>query len=370
MSRVAFVLNQPTPYRNPVFRLMVKRKRFTYRFMYCTQREPDRSWAVTNEDLDHLFLGRNVLSRFSGYIHANLEVWQELSKFKPAVVVTGGYNPTYLLAVLYCLSRRVRHISSTDGDVEFERGLSPIHKVVRRLVRLCTSAYIGPSDSSLELFQTWGATPAQVFKSPLCADNEASAVSAQAVRKYDFIFCGALVDDKGPLFALEVASGAAQILGRRVSLVFVGNGPQQQLIEHRAESLDNVEVTMAGFIPPEETPKWFGQSKILLFPSKRDAWGLVVNEAFAAEAAVMTSPYSGASRELVENGVSGLILPLEKDVWATEAAALLADSQRLMEMGRLGQARVENYSYSHAADGYENAIAHALVDDSAQSLAP
>ena len=360
MSRVAFVLNQPTPYRNPVFRLMVNRNRFTYRFMYCTQKEPDRSWALSNEGLDVLFLGRNILSRLSGYIHANLDVWQELSKFKPAVVLTNGYNPTYLIAVLYCLSRRVRHISCTDGDVEFERDLSPVHKVIRRLVRLCTSAYVGPSDSSLELFQSWGATPEQVFKSPLCADNDALAVSAKAVRNYDFIFCGALQEHKQPLFALEVASGAAQILGRKVRVLFMGEGHQRQLIEQRAESLNNVEVTMAGFVQPEETPKWFGQSRILLFPSQRDAWGLVVNEAFAAEVAVVTSPFSGASREIVENGVSGLILPLELDAWVTESAALLADKRRLMEMGRQGQARVKNYSYSHAADGYENAIAHAI----------
>ena len=337
--------------------------------MYCTQTEPDRSWTVSNEDLDPLFLGRNVLGRFSGYVHANLDVWKELSKFKPAVVVTGGYNPTYLLAILYCLISRSRHISSTDGDVEFERGLSPLHKAIRRLVRLCTSAYVGPSDSSLELFQSWGATPAQVFKSPLCADNDALAAAATAEKKYDFIFCGQLIEHKGPLFALEVASGVAKVLGRRVSVVFLGDGPQQQLVEQRAESLEDVEVAMAGFIQPEETPKWFGQSKILLFPSKRDAWGLVVNEAFAAGVAVMTSPFSGASRELVEDGVSGLILPLEMDAWVTEAAALLADGRRLTEMGRQGQARVETYSYSDAAAGYENAIAHVL-GDSLQPVAP
>lgn len=369
MSRVAFVLNQPTPYRNPVFRLMVNRNKFSYRFMYCTRREPNRSWALSNEGLDILFLGRNILSRFSGYIHANLDVWQELSKFKPTVVLTGGYAPTYLIAVVYCLSRRVRHISCTDGDVEFERALSPLHKVVRRLVRLCTSAYVGPSDSSLELFQSWGAAPEQVFKSPLCADNNALAASAKAVKKYDFIFCGGLLEHKRPLFALEVASGVAQILGRRVRILFLGEGPQQQLIEQRAESLDDVEVTMAGFVQPEETPKWYGQSRILLFPSERDAWGLVVNEALAAGVAVMTSPFPGASRELVENRVSGFLLPLEIDVWVTEGAALLADDRRLMEMGRQGQARVENYSYSNAADGYENAIAHTL-GDSSNSIAP
>lgn len=368
MSRVAFVLNQPTPYRNPVFRLMVKRNRFTYRFMYCTQAEPDRSWTVSNEGLDVLFLGRNVLSRVSGYIHANLDVWQELSRFKPAVVVTGGYNPTYLLAVLFCLARRVRHISSTDGDVEFERVLSPLHKIVRRMVRRCTSAYIGPSDSSLELFQTWGAAPEEVFKSPLCADNESLALTSNTVKKYDFIFCGALMEHKMPLFALEVASGVAKVLGHPIRILFLGDGPQQHLIERRAESADDVEVTLAGFIQPEETPAWFGQSKILLFPSQRDAWGLVVNEACAAGLAVMTSPFSGASRELVEDGVNGLILPLESDVWIAEAAALLADGPRLVEMGRRGQARVENYSYLHAAAGYEDAIAHTL--HSRQAVAP
>ena len=369
MSKVAFVLNQPTPYRNPVFRLMVKRNKFTYRFMYCTQVEPNRSWTVSNEGLDLLFLRQNILSQLSDYIHANLGVWQELSRFKPAVVVTGGYNPTHLLAVLYCIIRRVRHVSSTDGDMEYERGMSPLHKVVRRLVRLCTSAYVGPSDSSLELFQTWGASSAQVFKSPLCADNEALAVSAKASKIYDFVFCGQLVERKGPLFALEVASGVAQILGRRVKILFLGDGTQQQLIEDLAESLDGVEVTMAGFIQPEETPNWFGQSRILLFPCKRDAWGLVVNEAFAAGVAVISSPFPGASRELVENGVSGLILPLEMDVWVKEAAALLADERRSMEMGRRGQAIVEKYSYLHAAAGLEDAIAHA-VGDACQSLAP
>lgn len=360
MGRVAFVLNMPTPYRNPVFRLLVGRGNHTYRFMYCASAEPDRSWKVTTEDMDSVFLGRNFLGFFSGYIHANFDVLKELAKFRPDVVVTGGYNPTHLLAVMYCLIMRARHVSGTDGDLEFEQRLTALHRIVRRIVRRFTAAYIGPSDSSLALFQSWGASRAQVFKAPLCADNVAMLRTQEEIKQYDFIFCGRLVDDKGPLFALNVAARVAKMLRKRISIVFLGDGPLYREIQQRSRSISSVDVTLAGFVQPDDIPDWFGKSRVLLLPSNYDAWGLVVNEACAAGLPVLSSPFVGASRELVEEGLNGFTLPLDLECWAARASEIVSDQYRLRTMGQHGRIKVGDYSYATAAAGYEDAIEHAL----------
>jgi glycosyltransferase involved in cell wall biosynthesis len=48
---------------------------------------------------------------------------------------------------------------------------------------------------------------------------------------------------------------------------------------------------------------------VLVIPSHREAWAVVVNEAVAAGLAVVASSIVGAAVELVQDGVNGRIFP-------------------------------------------------------------
>ncbi len=62
-----------------------------------------------------------------------------------------------------------------------------------------------------------------------------------------------------------------------------------------------------GFLDGPEIALAYHAAEVLVVPSDRDAWGLVVLEAMAAGLTVVASDVVGASHELVTDGVSGRI---------------------------------------------------------------
>jgi glycosyltransferase involved in cell wall biosynthesis len=57
---------------------------------------------------------------------------------------------------------------------------------------------------------------------------------------------------------------------------------------------------------------------VLLHPSERDQWGLVINEAVAAGMAIVATDVIGAAADLVRHGVNGLVIrPRSAEAMAT-----------------------------------------------------
>ena len=77
--------------------------------------------------------------------------------------------------------------------------------------------------------------------------------------------------------------------------------------------------------------------------SRNEGFGLTVLEAMASGAAVLASE-AGAWKDIVRNDTDGLIVPCD-DIQATETALLklLADPDKLIEMGTHGRQHVEQH---------------------------
>jgi glycosyltransferase involved in cell wall biosynthesis len=79
---------------------------------------------------------------------------------------------------------------------------------------------------------------------------------------------------------------------------------------------------------------------VLLVPSWYEPFGRVAIEAMMMELPVVATSIGG-TKEVVRDGVDGIVLPPRQPMLWTEAViGLLADPQRRAEMGRSGRARV------------------------------
>jgi glycosyltransferase involved in cell wall biosynthesis len=85
-------------------------------------------------------------------------------------------------------------------------------------------------------------------------------------------------------------------------------------------------------------------------PSWREAFGRIAIEAMAMAVPVAATDEGGPA-EIVSPGVDGLLLPSRQpDLWARELAPLLAQSERLRQMGASGRLRARDFSLdAHAA---------------------
>jgi glycosyltransferase involved in cell wall biosynthesis len=361
--RIAFVSNEPPPYRIPVFRLVAQAPGIEFLVVFCCRREPNRLWDLPPLEFPHVFLRERIHEVKGRYIHNNPDVFAVLRKFAPDVVVTDGFNPTHLYAFLHALLRRRPHVAMTDGTDISEQHLGIVHTTIRRFVYRYTRAFVAASDGGSRLFDGYGIARDAMFKSCLCIDNQLFRPPAESDGKQvDFLFSGRLEEVKNPFFAVEVAVETAKLLGRRTSLLYAGAGSAEPGLREQAErQREHVDIRFHGFASQGELPALYRSARIFLFPTRWDPWGVVANEACAAGLPVIVSPHAGVSGELVKDGVNGFVCALHVGAWASRAAMLLDDLALYRQYADASLAVVGDYTYRHAAEGILAACTHAAT---------
>jgi glycosyltransferase involved in cell wall biosynthesis len=91
-----------------------------------------------------------------------------------------------------------------------------------------------------------------------------------------------------------------------------------------------------------DVTRFFSTADVVVHPSiQPEAFGMVLAEAMAAGKPVIASDLGGA-REIVQHGVTGLLVPPKNpDMLAQAILTLLRDPDRRVQMGRAGAARVQ-----------------------------
>lgn len=360
MCRVALITNNPAPYRLPVYNAIELNTGIELHVIFCTKKEPNREWNLPPLDRPHYFLKDRFIAYRGSFIHFNFDIFRRLRAIRPDVVITTGFNPTHLFAVLYALRHDCAHIPMTDGTVESERSLGWIHRSVRKWVFKRSRAFLAAAQAGLDIYRAYGCPEESFFQSPLCVNNAAFTRRDAIVKRFDLMFCGRMTAIKNPLFVLQVGQATAKLLGRRVSICFVGSGPLETTIRSHALSLPAIEVSFLGFALQGELPRRYGESRVFLLPSLWDPWGVVANEACAAGVPVITSLNAGVAGELVRDGCTGFVRDLDVGAWAHAAAQLLQGGALYASMSHAASTLAsQEYNFDRAADGIVAAVRHA-----------
>jgi glycosyltransferase involved in cell wall biosynthesis len=172
-------------------------------------------------------------------------------------------------------------------------------------------------------------------------------------------FVGYLVRQKRPERALEVLA-LLQAQGCPAHLVVAGSGPLRASLEGLADRLGVAgAVTFLGHRPDVE---WvFGGVDLALLTSEAEGIPGVAIEALMAGCPMVTVPV-GAVAEVVEHGVTGLVL--DKHDAATMAAAvawLLDDEGTRAAMSGEGRLRTDRFTASATAAVYAERLTSALA---------
>ena len=361
VPKVALVVNIPAPYRVPAYDRIVIDGRIDLTVIFCAEREPDRHWDYEKIEFKSIVLRESYFIWYGRYIHNNFDVLKQLKAIDPAVVITAGFNPTHLYAFLYAWWHGRKHICWTDGILASERDFSLIHKWIRRFVFKRSAAFIGASDGSLELFRSYDLANDRLFKSHLCVDNERFRDARSQPKRFDLLFCGRLTQTKQPLFAIDVAERAAALLGRRLSLLFVGTGELELQLRERAVRAVGVDVGFRGLATQAELPGLYGSARIFLFPTLGDMWGVVANEACAAGLPVIATPFAGAVGEILQDGMNAFVRNSDVEAWAAAVQRLLTDEHLYEEFSRSSLRLVAGHNYDAAAAGVINASLASLA---------
>ncbi|WP_245549175.1 glycosyltransferase family 4 protein [Noviherbaspirillum massiliense] len=372
MLKIALITNHPPPFRIPVYECIARMPDMALQVIFCSPREPNREWELPPLQFDHVFLRERFVARGDNFIHNNVDVIPALNRFAPDVVVTTGFNPTYLYAFFYGLGKGIPHVPMTDGTDVSEQGLSRWHRMVRRMVYSRSPAFIAASMGGQRLYESYGISPERCFQSCLCIDNELYArITESGEKKFDLVFCGRIVPDKNPIFALKVAQEVARRLGRKISILYVGSGRQEADVQTEAALLpDLVDVSFSGHAAQHELPALYASARIFLFPTLRDVWGVVANEACAAGLPVIVSPHAGVAGELVIDNQNGFVCQLDVPMWAERVELLLTQPAVYRRFAERSRELASRYTFQHAAAGIVDACRYAVEATHPGKLAP
>jgi glycosyltransferase involved in cell wall biosynthesis/predicted metal-dependent phosphoesterase TrpH len=141
----------------------------------------------------------------------------------------------------------------------------------------------------------------------------------------------------------------------RLHLVFAGGGPEQPRLAARL----GARASFLGWQEGASLAAIYASADIFCFPSETDTFGQVVLEAQASAIPVLAVD-AGGPRELIADGVDGLLRPARADALA-EGLLLLAGSAALRRrLGRAARRSVEGRTWERALDrlaaGYRGAL--------------
>ncbi|MGN0063172.1 MAG: glycosyltransferase family 4 protein [Nocardioides sp.] len=145
-----------------------------------------------------------------------------------------------------------------------------------------------------------------------------------------------------------------------LTLDVVGGGWwSEHLAEHVAQRGAGDFVRLLGHVSEEDKQAAYARSWLMLLPSLKEGWGLVVGEAAMHSTPTIAYRSAGGTTESIKDGRSGLLVDTYEEFRDT-TAALLRDDVRRKELGAGALEVSHEYTWQHGQESFAAVIESAL----------
>jgi glycosyltransferase involved in cell wall biosynthesis len=177
------------------------------------------------------------------------------------------------------------------------------------------------------------------------------------VRGVTFVYVGRLWAGKGLSYLLDAFDGLQARDVGEVSLLFVGDGRDEDELRARARAQGLRNVVFSGFQGDDVLPRLYAASDVFVFPTLGDPFGMVVLEAMACGLPVIATTAAGEIAERVAEGVNGfLVAPASSDQLLERMTVLAGDEDLREAMGAASVRKAARQSPDAWADAFERAL--------------
>ncbi len=294
-----------------------------------------------------------------------------------------GYARAYHWAAMAAAKRHGLTVLLRDEATPVSASRGPVKRAAKRLffrgLRRVCDGFLAIGSLNRDYYRSEGIPPDRIFLMPYAVDNArfraaaaAAAPAREALRaslglpagRPILLFVGKLIPVKDPGLLID-ALGLLRTAGAtdpQPYLLFAGEGHLRPALQQQAEQLGVPDrVRFLGFRNQSELPALYDLCDVLVLPSRREPWGLVVNEAMNAGRPVLVSTRVGAGPDLVREGVNGYRLPpADAAAWAGALRPMLGDPARLRAMGAASLEIIGNWGFEQDIGGLRQALANLL----------
>jgi len=200
---------------------------------------------------------------------------------------------------------------------------------------------------------------------PVAGLDVAAVRARYGVSAADFLLVtpARFVRHKGQRFALQALTLLRE-RGLRPKLLLLGQGPSAGQLSDMVKELGLQEQVIAHDpVPHGEVLRLIQAADALVLASLNEGFGIAAGEAMALEKPVLATRVEGL-KELVEEGVSGLLVPPADPVALAEGIeSLMCDPALRERLGRAGRERIETHFSADAVAGQWEKFYRSLLDD-------
>ena len=349
--KIVFVSNYPLPYHTPILNALADR--VDLHVIFLSRRHALGSpndgayidqWGVEPRFTYQFHWSRALRSHGADFrMQYSMGVSAKLNRLRPDVIFFSSWGPLMLEPVIWkSLSRRraVMWAESTRFSGLLRGGVS---NLLRRTILRQVDAFVTNGTQATRYLLDLGIDAEIVVTSCLPSEPPgvltADGVGGQEVGGKRFLFVGRLIPRKRPL---ELVRAFRRLLEseRDARLTVVGEGPLKTELEAAAKDADGA-IKLLGRLEGIELAAVYASHNVLVVPSIREVWGLVVNEALAHGLYVVATDQVGSAHDLLDEQ-TGTIVPANDQAAMISALRDAARLRGLRSRRRAARERVKS----------------------------
>ena len=359
--KVLFTANVPAPYRVDFFNELGKLCDLTVIFERRTAASRNRKWLSADaKTYREIYLDGIETGEAEALSFGLIKYVKDKSFDK---IIIGMYSsPSAMIAIEYMRIHRIPFYLSTDGG--FVEQEPHIKKAVKKHLISSASRWLSPGDNATEYLVYYGAVRNKVYKYPftsltefdlkyaedLCSCNKQTLRDELGMEEEQILLSvGRFSYEGGYGKGYDTLMEAAEFLSPAIGIYIVGDEPTPEFVSWK-EKKNLTHVHFIGFKEKEELAKYYAASDAFILLTRKDAWGLVINEAMSFRLPVITTNQCMAGLELVRNNENGFLVDAG-DVTATVTSVrqVFSSQEVLARMGSAGRKRIESYTIENMA---------------------
>lgn len=319
-KKVLFITNVLSPYRADFFYEWGKSCDLTVIATQDSVKSRDKKWKPTELSNYHY-----IPLHARSFRHDDTSLSFKLVKYLMKHVAKFDYiffgvyvDPTEILGIMYCQLMHYPYIISDDGSF-FTDSMVGIKRRLLRGSKLClTTSQVGKST-----FEKLGIPEDQIKIYPFSSIHDSQIVSLEKCRELQKKCRGELnLSAKKILLCVSqfIPGKGIDVLLRALSKddaddmdVYIIGGIATPEYKKIVEVRGLTNVHFCSFMLPDELDKYYKAADCFVLPTRRDVWGLVLNEAMARGLPVITTDMCLAGREMIKDGINGYVVPVDDE---------------------------------------------------------
>jgi len=332
MKKIIIINNIISPLRVFLYGKMndyYLRKGWKLKVIFLSETDRNRNWKKSTDiDFDY-----EVLTNFAirtrekdlNTFFINLKIIDVLKKENPDKIICFGWDHFAAYAANRWARKNAKEFVLWSGSTEYEKSWrrTLFNPLVKYLIKR-TDNFIAYGTRAKEYLVSLGAKEesVQIFYNTI--DVDYFSENLKKISDYEkkelkrqlgistskvIIFSGRLLEMKG---IFEMVEGFESFCKQDndASLLIMGSGPDEERLKGIIDKQKIKNIYFTKFVQYKDLYKYYSISDLLLFPTRQDIWGLVVNEAMACGLPVIVTNVAGASADLIEGGKNGYIINL------------------------------------------------------------